>query len=119
MKNIIEEKANELYPDNTFSYNGFIEGIKWIMEKYQWKSIEKDGYPEYGPEDSKMFIVRYKGCNYHDEEISIFHIDNLLDKNKFYLEMVNDMVATHYMEIPSFDQIIEDNKDVLKRLKDK
>lgn len=117
MKNIIEEKANRLYADILSGNSGFIEGIKWIMGKYRWKSTEKDGYPEYDPEESKMFIVKYEDSTYSGEEISIFHIDYLLDKNKFYLEEINDIVATHYMEIPSFDQIIEDNKDVLKRLK--
>ena len=85
----------------------------------RWKSIEKDGYPEYDPEESKMFIVRYKDKSFLEEEKYFFHIDNLYKRNKFYGEIIDDIEVSHYMEIPSFDQIIEDNKDVLKRLKDK
>ena len=115
MKNIIEEKANELYPDNTFSYNGFIECVKWIMEKYQWKSTKKDGYPEYDPH--KIFIVTYKDIT--EARFITMAMDRLCSKNKFYLESMGDIKVAYYMEVPSFDEIIEDNKDVLKRLKDK
>lgn len=42
-----------------------------------------------------------------------------MQKGQITLEVFKEMKATHYIEVPSFDQIIEANKDVLKRLKDK
>lgn len=118
MKQTADKMANRLYPDNTFAYKGFMDGAKWVMEKYRWKSIEKDGYPKYDPEEEQIFLVRYVQSILEDEIIRL-HTDRLCRRDKFTLEVFEDMKATHYMEIPSFDEIIEDNKDVLKRLKDK
>lgn len=84
----------------------------------RWKSIEKDGYPEYDPEEEQIFLVRYVQSILEDEIIRL-HTDRLCRRDKFTLEVFKEMKATHYIEVPSFDQIIEDNKDVLKRLKNK
>ncbi len=61
-----------------------------------WKDIHK-GY----------FVGVYYGSGYWGSEYRIFLPNSLISK------------VTHWMPIPSFDEILEANKDVLERIKEK
>lgn len=112
-KEQIEQAANVKYSDNTFAYKGFINGANWRVN-----SVWHDMYDV--PEQGKDCLVEY---------IDGYNIPGIrIDKRTSY-EWVN---ACHYDKIkrwayikdllpsaPSFDEILNDNKDVLKRLKEK
>lgn len=100
------------YPyDELDMRNAFEEGVNWQSKQSPWISVEKrlpekDGY--YIVTDGDIVIVayffkrwgkfaRYKNCPY-----------------TFYENCIK-----LYMPIPTFDEILEANRDVLERIKEK
>ena len=54
LKKRIEEAANDRYTDNTFAYNGFIDGAEYALSN-QWISVE-EALPEY----DKLVLVKHR-----------------------------------------------------------
>ena len=51
------------------------------------------------------------------EAISVHEVLTRAETGGYYDEVIDDVVA--WFPIPSFDEILEDNKDVLERIKEK
>lgn len=125
MKQTVEEAAyNELLhsysnPNNPYSEYGreaminmFYKGVEWQADQSPWISVDKrlperNGY--YIVTDGYIFMVAYffkewnKFAGYKEYP------------HPFYEEGIIKL----HMPIPSFNEILEANKDVLQRLKEK
>lgn len=114
MKQTVEEAANSIsgvHPDwsrlECFR-KGFKEGAKWQAKQSPWISVE-DRLPEANTmvltKGAYGFLICYlstlgeweTGANVNEERLGI----------------------TYWMYIPSFDEILEANRDVLERIKEK
>lgn len=116
-----EQKAKE-YADSIpqfddrkrYYYEDFIAGWDEAL-KSQWVKVE-DRLPK---ENEKVFVLyEYKGS-------ILIGTDTYFGEDFYKMYQISDtwnfggekIIA--WMPIPSFDKILEDNKDVLQRLKDK
>lgn len=126
MKQTVEEAAREniLFNHRTvdrtlfgkdlakFGEMNFVQGAEWQAKQSPWVSV-KDRLPEaFEPnlillKDGQVRVASL------DFQITCFWYDREADES-FDLE---DVVA--FMPIPSFDEILEANKDVLDRIKEK
>lgn len=94
------------------SYESFISGAEWQSKQYPWISVKEKA-----------------GCDTSDDCIVMVANGDIFkayfsSKNKwmksnggYYDEVIDDVVA--WMPIPSFDDILEANRDVLERIKEK
>lgn len=118
MKQTVEEAAKEYssqwawnsQPDMWQSEKDFKAGAEWQANQSPWISVEErlpeeDGY--YVVTDGNIVMIAYyfKGWKKFAQYKAYPH--------PFYEEGV----IKAYMPIPSFDQILEANKDVLQRMK--
>ena len=117
MKQTVEEEAIEscvidrsIYNDEYQPYylDGFKDGAEWQAKQSPWISVE-----ERLPENTGWVFVA-GGCYKYRV---LFYCGG-----KFYTGKdltTYDGGVLFWMPIPSFDQILEANKDVLQRLKEK
>lgn len=120
MKQTVEEAAKKYSNDcrnrqlhcEPYCIVDFISGAEWQSKQSPWISVK-----ERLPEAFKLKLillkdgqVRIASINF---QITCFWYDRETNES-FDLE---DVVA--WMPIPSFDDIIESNKDVLERIKEK
>jgi hypothetical protein len=135
MKQTVEEAAKEniLFNHRTvdrtlfgkdlakFGEMNFVQGAEWQSKQSPWISVN-----ERLPKDFKPKLILLKNrkvrtaildSDYHPHnnefEITYFWHDRETNES-FALE---DVVA--WMSIPSFDEILEENRDVLERIKEK
>lgn len=94
---------------------GFIAGAKWKNKQIQLISVE-ERYPSFDNDNNKHYLVRV--CTGSIVQNIYYAISPLISKNRFKIEMDWTRV-THWMPIPSFDEVLEANKDVLERIKEK
>lgn len=89
--------------------------VEYRKVQSTWISVE-ELLPQ--PLDEVLLYDRNSCCHYKVGWLRGKKGDN---KSKWVLTngYVDDDDITHWMPIPSFDGILEDNKDVLKRLKEK
>jgi hypothetical protein len=120
MKQTVEEAAKEYslqwawnsQPDMWQSEKDFKAGAEWQAKQSPWISVEErlpeeDGY--YVVTDGNFPTVAY-----------FFKEWNRFSPCKSYPHLFfEEGVIKAYMPIPSFDQILEANKDVLQRIKEK
>ncbi len=91
---------------------GFITGAEWQAKQSPWISV-KGRLPEEG---QKVFVlVMCYGTPCIREEK--FCRNSNLDKKGMWIHGNSFVLA--WMPIPSFDEILEANKDVLERIKEK
>lgn len=124
MKQTVEEAAIEscvidrsIYNDEYQPYylDGFKDGAKWQSKQSPWISV-KERLPEEG--QRVVFILEWRG-------IHRGYFAGLYKKGKWETEeRVYDTISFHgiviyYMPIPSLDEILEANRDVLERIKQK
>lgn len=94
---------------------GFKSGAEWQSKQSPWISVN-DRLPEEG--QRVVFILEWRG-------IHRGYFAGLYKKGKWETEeRVYDTISFHgiviyYMPIPSFDEILEANRDVLERIKEK
>ena len=86
----------------------FIVGVEWQSKQSPWISVK-----ERLPEENKEYLVVLDN--------RVIYVAQYNKNNKSWLiygtGYTYNVVA--YMPIPSFDEILETNKDVLQRLKEK
>lgn len=86
----------------------FIAGVEWQSKQSPWISVK-----ERLPEENKEYLVVLDN--------RVVYVAQYNKNNKSWLiygtGYTYNVVA--YMPIPSFDEILETNKDVLQRLKEK
>ena len=97
------------------SYESFIAGAEWQYKQSPWISVK-----ERLPEEGNLVLIRLKdgviriACYDIEEDSNIdFWNDN------YAYETFEPWDVTHWKEIPSFDEILEANRDVLERIKEK
>lgn len=105
----------------------FIDGAEWHAKQSPWISIE-ERLPDKGQRVLVGFLYYYK---YDDREaesrkhIDVFTYENGIwttDSDISYLGKSvekDDIKVICWMPIPSFDEILEANRDVLERIKEK
>ena len=109
MKKTVEEAAHSFAESRSSGssfpayYMGFTAGSEWQAKQSGWISVE-ERLPEY---NKRVFVLHSNGRI----DSSVYHCDNNWDS------FDNDIIA--WMPIPSFDKILEANKDVLTQFKDK
>lgn len=89
--------------------NMFKKGAEWQEKQSQWISIEERSvniYDDFLVTDGKKVYKAYTNGN------NKWYIADRLDKYR-----LEGIIA--YMPIPSFDEILEANRDVLERIKEK
>lgn len=90
----------------------FIKGAEWQAKQAPWISV-KERLPEEG---QKVFVlVMCYGTPCIREEK--FCRNSNLDKKGMWIH--GNSIVLAWFPIPSFDEILEANKDVLKRIKEK
>ena len=118
LKDIINQLANrinqpyviEVYLRQVYA-KGFVDGTK----KSPWISVK-----ERLPEEGDPVLIRLKdgvvrlACYDIEEDSNIYFWND-----NYSYETIRAWEVTHWMPIPSFDEILEANKDVLKRIKEK
>lgn len=90
-----------------FGEMNFIQGAEWHAKQSPWISVE-ERLPETNDGQSLYEVI-------------------VVTSNRRFLVVINTEVeylvgllgVTHWMPIPSFDEILEANRDVLERIKEK
>lgn len=105
----------------------FVSGAEWMEKHFSWISVE-ERLPEEGQRILVEFLFYYK---YHDREAqSRRYIDTFTYKYGVWVgdngesypgkELTRrDIKVICWQPIPSFDEILEANRDVLERTKEK
>lgn len=94
---------------------GFKSGAEWQSKQSPWISVK-----ERLPEEGQPVLIRLKdgvirlACYDIEEDSNIYFWND-----NYSYETFRPWDVTHWREIPSFDEILETNKDVLQRLKEK
>ena len=90
----------------------FKAGAEWQAKQSPWISV-KERLPEEG---QKVFVlvIRYGVPSIREEK---FRRNSNLDRKERWIH--GNSIVLAWMPIPSFDQILEANKDVLQRIKEK
>ena len=108
----------------------FIKGAEWQAKQSPWISVE-ERLPEIVTKDgeSDYMLVRYNDCipvvaKYCTDEYHVYPMFKVGNKTyrSHWITPTYEWIkhnAIHYMPIPSFDEILEVNKDVLERIKEK
>lgn len=124
MKQTVEEAAIEscvidrsIYNDEYQPYylDGFKDGAEWQSKQSPWISVK-----ERLPEEGKRVLIRLKdgvirlACYDIEEDSNIYFWND-----NYAYETFRPWDVTHWREIPSFDEILEANRDVLERIKEK
>ncbi len=106
---------------------GFKSGAEWQSKQSPWISV-KERLPEEGQRILVGFLYYYK---YADREVeSRKHIDIFTYENRWWIDdsdnsylgkdvTSDDIKVICWQPIPSFDDILEENRDVLERIKQK
>lgn len=125
MKQTVEEAAKEYYERYKIHLakdifrprvvDIFKSGAEWQSKQSPWISVK-----ERLPEEGNPVLIRLKdgviriACYDIEEDSNIdFWNDN------YAYETFEPWDVTHWKEIPSFDEILEANRDVLERIKEK
>lgn len=88
----------------------FRQGAEWQSKQSPWISVE-----------DKLPSLNQKVIVYNGEQVYIYHRtekDYAKDAN-FFLYGLQTYNVVAWMPIPSFDDILEANRDVLERIKEK
>lgn len=94
------------------SYESFISGAEWQSKQSPWISVKDKA----GCDTSSDCIVMVMNGDIFKAYFS--SKNKWMKSNRgYYDEVIDDVVA--WMPIPSFDEILEANKDVLERIKEK
>lgn len=133
MKQTVEEAAKEYYERYKIHLakdifrpriiDVFKSGAEWQAKQSPWVRA-KDRLPPVDENDiseqSNPVLVKIAAKGHYEPEILVYnkyyHVWDTADSDDFYCHISDDDL---WMPIPSFDQILEANKDVLQRIKEK
>ena len=94
--------------DGVDVYDAFKAGAEWQAKQSPWISVE-DAIPN--KQAKGMCQVKYVDGSI--DEMAMREV------NKWIYPYIKTGYVTHWKPIPSFDEILEANKDVLERIKEK
>lgn len=112
---LIHSYSNKYSGNGTFEYgqeamlNMFLKGAEWHAKQSPWISVEEQPaniYDDFLVTDGKKIYKAYNNGN------NKWYIADRLDKYR-----LEGIIA--YMPIPSFDEILEANRDIIERIKEK
>lgn len=123
MKQTVEDAAKEAAEDcyecqydNSLEMRlvkeAFRQGAEWQSKQSPWISV-KERLPEEG---QKVFVLTMC-CGVSRILIERFYKINAFDKDNRWI--FGNSIVLAWFPIPSFDDILEANRDVLKRIKEK
>lgn len=101
--------------DRNAMLNMFRKGAEWQARQSLWISVN-----ERLPEEGDPVLIRLKdgvvrlACYDIEEDSNIYFWND-----NYAYETFRPWDVTHWREIPSFDEILEANRDVLERIKEK
>lgn len=109
-KSLVAQLANRINQPHvieTYMRKVFASGVEWQKKQFPWISV-KEQLPETNDGQSLYEVV-------------------VVTSDRRFLVVINTEVehlvgllgVTHWMPIPSFDEILEANRDVLERIKKK
>lgn len=102
-------KAGLDYPyDEIDMRNAFEEGAEWQVKQSPWISVE-DAIPN----KQAKGMCQVKFVDGSIDEMAMREV------NKWIYPYIKTGYVTHWKPIPSFDEILEANKDVLERIKER
>lgn len=116
MKQTVEEAAKKYssqwawnsQPDMWQSEKDFKAGAEWQAKQSPWISVE-DAIPN----ELAKGMCQVKYVDGSIDEMAMREV------NKWIYPYIKTGYVTHWKPIPSFDEILEANKDVLERIKEK
>lgn len=125
MKQTVEEAAREYSNDQRnrqhhcepYCVVDFKSGVEWLSKQSPWISVK-----ERLPEQNELVLCRMVS---NEAIVSGFIIPmpsgrpRVVTLPDFEFEDYGDYVCDMWTPIPSFDEILEANKDVLERIKEK
>lgn len=88
----------------------YIAGAEWQAKQLPWISVE-----ERLPEEGQKVFVLTMCCGVSRILTQRFYKTNAFDKDNRWI--FGNSIVLAWLPIPSFDEILEANKDVLQRLK--
>ena len=118
----IDECPNHGLSCDMLVEESFIAGAEWQAKQSPWISAE-----EQLPEDDKQNIIK-TNSGLHITKDVLAHSDEFgyvvccriwRDEGWYWAGFEKPGCVTRWMYIPTFDQILEANKDVLQRMKEK
>lgn len=104
----IDECPNHGITYDEIAEAAFIKGAEWQAKQAPWISVE-DAIPN--KQAKGMCQVKYVDGSI--DEMAMREV------NKWIYPYIKTGYVTHWRPIPSFDEILEANKDVLERIKEK
>ena len=104
----IDECPNHGITYDEIAEAAFIKGAEWQAKQSPWISVE-DAIPN--KQAKGMCQVKYADGSI--DEMAMREV------NKWIYPYIKTGYVTHWRPIPSFDEILEANKDVLERIKEK
>lgn len=104
----IDECPNHGITYDEIAEAAFIKGVEWQAKQAPWISVE-DAIPN--KQAKGMCQVKYVDGSI--DEMAMREV------NKWIYPYIKTGYVTHWKPIPSFDEILEANKDVLERIKEK
>lgn len=115
-KDVLKEvDADNYVSRHSDSMEDFQCGADWQAKQSPWISV-KDRLPEIGD----PCLIRLKDGTVR---LTVLDIDDNSDvyfwSDNYSYETISGWDVTHWCPIPSFDEILEANKDVLERIKEK
>lgn len=133
MKHTVEEAAHSFAESRSSGslfpayYQGFIAGAEWQSKQSPWINV-KERLPEEGQRILVGFLYGLWKCDKDFKYIKC--IDVFTYKNGWWIDdsdnayrgkevTEDDIKVICWQPIPSFDEILEANKDVLQRMKDR
>lgn len=90
----------------------YIAGAEWQAKQLPWISVE-----ERLPEEGQKVFVLTMCCGVSRILTQRFYKTNAFDKDNRWI--FGNSIVLAWLPIPSFDEILEANKDVLERIKEK
>lgn len=116
MKQTVEAAAREYSNDQRnrqhhcepYCIVDFKSGVEWLSKQSPWISVE-DAIPN----ELAKGMCQVKYVDGSIDEMAMRKV------NKWIYPYIKTGYVTHWKPIPSFDEILEANKDVLERIKEK
>lgn len=104
----IDECPNHGITYDEIAEAAFIKGAEWQSRQAPWISVE-DAIPN----ELAKGMCQVKYVDGSIDEMAMREV------NKWIYPYIKTGYVTHWKPIPSFDEILEANKDVLERIKEK
>lgn len=131
MKQTLEEAAKEniLFNHRTVDRNlsgkdlakfgeiNFVQGAEWQKEQSPWISVEEQ-LPPCLDEDLFLLGIDSRGVK-NIPDVGYMHSSKDGKPRKDLFVCGELIEVTHWMKVPAFEDILEANRDVLERMKEK